>query len=149
MSNLFAGTFQAVAVNPQIGEYKGKRKTTIEFEIADGDRKGQRVSYDGKLDSDNIRWTKRAMMAVGWQGKDVSTFRSDVLAAKRVVTITTRVAEYTRNDGTVSQWTAVDKVGDGVIELAPLDADKQRELNRYFADVQEAASGSNDSDIPF
>lgn len=155
MSNLFSGEFKATAVDPQIGESGGKFKTRIEFEIVEGERKGQRAAYDGKLDPDNIKFTKAAMMKVGWQGKDVRTFREDVLKAKKVVDITCEVASFTdKTTGKIREWTSVRKIG-GAAPLAPINNDKVGDVNRWFAEAPDldpsmrGGSGGGDDDIPF
>lgn len=151
MSNLFEGDFNARAVKPDLGAASnGKPKIRVEFEIVDGDRKGTRVSYDGKLDAPNIKYTKRNMIAIGWQGKDVGTFVADVMKAARTVPIRTRIARYTRDDGSVSEWTSVDRIGYAAAELGTLDKDKIADVNRWFAEADDGdAPSAKDDSIPF
>lgn len=153
-SNLFEGEFSAKAIEARLGAYKGRRKVIVEFEICDGDRKGQRVSYDGKLDPESIKWTKRDMIALGWQGKDVRTFRDDVLAANKLMSITCEIARYVRHDGSERQWTTVRRIGGGGggSPLEPLTDDQATELNRWFADASELGTrltSAADDGVPF
>lgn len=153
-SNLFEGEFQAKAVKPEFGsDNRGRPKIRVEMEIVDGDRKGARVPYDGKLDADAIKYTKRDMIALGWAGKDVRTFVDDVLKAGKVVPITTRIARFDPQDGRpVREWTSVGRIG-GAPPLAPIASDKIGDVNQWFAEAPELDAPQNgagrDSDIPF
>ena len=89
---LFEGDFVGRAVGPEGGAKKGKPIVRIEMEITDGDLKGRRVTFEGKLDADNIPFTKRAMLAIGWKGKSVTTFLDDVKAAALTVPFRVEIA---------------------------------------------------------
>lgn len=154
MSNLFEGDFQAKAVKPEFGaDSQGRPKVRVEMEIVEGERKGTRVPYDGKLDEKNIRYTKRHMLALGWQGKDIRSFVDDVIKAGLVVPIRTRVATYDRKDGKPpSQWTSVQMIGTPVKPLAQLDGQKVNDVNDWFATADATGAGQStedNSDVPF
>lgn len=146
MSNLFVTEANAKPLNPQIGTYNGKKKVTVDFEILDGEHAGKRASYSGKLDPDNIKFTKRDMIALGWQGKDASTFAADVKAANKAVPITTRIAEHNGR-----QWTSVDRINGAGVDLKEFDGDQLREVNQLFASVGDEAGdgGQPVDDLPF
>lgn len=143
MSNLFETEASARAVRPEFGTTpKGKPKIRVEFEIVDGDHKGKHVPWEGRLDEKSIKYTKRDMLAMGWQGKSVSTFANDVLAANKTLPIKTRIAEFKKDDGSVSRWTAVDRIG-GAPPLEKADSDTTKSVDDWFA-----AAGNDDS-LPF
>jgi len=56
-------------VNVEFGaDNGGKPKVRWEMEATEGEHKGKRASYSGKLDGDNIKWTKRDMIANRLEG---------------------------------------------------------------------------------
>ncbi len=145
MAELFSGTCNGFAIDPEIGvDGSGHARVRWSMEVTEGPHKGKLAKYSGKLNPDNLRYTKRDMLAVGWQGKDVQTFVADVKAAKKVITFTAEIAEYNG-----STWTSA-RIG-GVAPLGQMDTDKQRALNRAMADIADDTGGSEqrNSDIPF
>lgn len=149
---LFNGNCIGRPVNVEFGADNNKKpRVRWEMEATDGEHRGKRASYSGKLDPDNIKWTKRDMIAIGWKGKDVRTFLDDVKAQTGTVPFIAEVARFERDDGTVSEWTSAKMTG--ALPLAALDADKVANVNKWFADAGDVApangaSGTN-SDIPF
>ena len=146
------GEFLAKAVKPELGADKNnKPKVRIEFEIVEGPHAGKRVPYDGKLDPKNIKYTKRNMVAVGWQGKTAGTFVDDVLKAAVVVPITVKIVTWTNPEGRTSTWSAVDRIGGSAAPpLAALDREKLRDVDSWFAEVDEGGGAAQDnSDLPF
>lgn len=137
--DLFNDECMGRAINPEIGG--SPVKVRWEVEVTEGPHKGKRARYSGKLDDKNIRFTKRDMIKVGWQGKSAKTFVADVRAANRVVPFLAEIASY---DG--SQWTSA-KYGSS---LAPVeDFDK---VDRWLAEAGDAASekpANDDGDAPF
>lgn len=153
MSNLFETECNAKPVSGGPETKNGKRKVRFEFEILDGDHKGKRVPWDGKLDGDNIKWTKRDLMTLGWQGQKSATITDDVLKTPKTVRIKTRIARYTRPDQSVSEWTAVDRIFGAPKPGEALGAKELEELDQWFAEVpadsRDAAPPPADADLPF
>jgi hypothetical protein len=155
---IFEGDFTARVVDAQIGGAKGKVRVRMEFEVLDGEHKGKRARYDGKLDPDNIRFTKRDMVAVGWAGVDAATFTADVMKAAKAIPITVEQASHTYEDsGKTTTWSAVRRIG-GPRPLDKLDAEKLRDVNSWFAEAGDieappAANGASrqtaEEDLPF
>jgi hypothetical protein len=141
--NLFSGDFTGRATRAEFGEDKsGRPKIRITMQVGDGQpHAGKTAAYDGKLDEKNVRFTKAAMVAVGWQGKDVRTFVDDVAKAQLVVPFTVEVARFERDDGSVSEWSAVRRIGSGS-PLATPSKETVSDVNKWLAD----AGGE---DIPF
>jgi hypothetical protein len=136
MADLFSGDFDARAVKPEIGAKGSKPVVRVKMEImSDGPHRGKRLDYEGKLDEKNIKYTKQHMIALGWQGRTVATFVDDVMKAAKVVPVEVRIAEYTRDDGSVSRWSSIDRIGRAAAPLAPLAHDKVADVDSWFAEV--------------
>lgn len=135
--------FVGRVVNPQVGKYKGKTKVSATFEITEGRHKGRRVQYDGKTDPENLGYTKRDMIAMGWKGEQSSTFATDVAAANLTLEFSVRIASY--ND---RKWLSVGRIG-SALQLDALDRDEASELDRYFSEVpDQQPQRSRDDDVP-
>ncbi len=152
MAALFEGNVTGKVVNPEFGADKnGKPRVKWEMQVLDGEHKDKRASYSGKLDEENIKWTKRDMILIGWKGKDVRTFVDDVKAANLTVPFQAEIATNTYQDtGKTSQWTSARFAG-AAAPLKALDKDKIDQANKWFADagdVSAPTTGGN-SDIPF
>lgn len=162
-AHLFEGECFGRVSNPEIGpDGKGKPRVRWDMIVTDGEHKGKRASYSGKLDPDNIKFTKRDMMAIGWKGTDIRTFISDVKSAGKVVAFTAEIASNTYEDsGKTSTWTSV-KFGSNAKPLGEFERDDYDKVNKWFAEAPDVgavdstaprngSSGANDgdADIPF
>ncbi len=138
---LFSGHFEARAFKAEIGKVRDKPVTVrIEMEIvSEGEQKGRKLKYEGKLSTDRIKFTKQHMMAVGWQGKTSKTFADDVMKAALVVPVEVRIAEYEGR-----QWPSIDRIGSYSAPLEALTADKFAEVDSWFAEVPDAGQPAND-----
>lgn len=134
-------------VSGDIGKGGGGYKAIITFQITTpGDRKGWTVKFDGKLDDRSIKWTRRAMLAAGWQGKKTETFAADVAAAAaagRELQIECRIAHFNKPDGTVSWWTSVDRVGSYAPPLEK-NADDFAKMDSWFSEVGDSDGAVGD-----
>lgn len=154
---LIEGTFQGKVIpgTAKIGESKGKVLAVATLEVTEGDHKGRRFNYEGKLDDKSIKYTKRDMVALGWKGVKSSTVTADVDAAALTVTFDVEIARWTNPEGKLREWNAVRSIGGGgARQVDALDADKQRNVDQWFAeagDVGAAANGAGAQadDIPF
>lgn len=145
MSVLFEGNCNGRAVEVEVGaDGGGKPRVRWSMEVTDGPHAGKRASYSGKLDEENIKWTKRDMKAIGWKGKDVRTFVEDVAKANLIVPFVAEIASNERN-GKTSQWTAAKLTG--ALPLASLDSGKVDEVNKWFAEADDGGNGEDS--IPF
>lgn len=161
---LLEGTFYGKAVpgTAKVGNAKGKILAVVTLEVTEGEHKGKRFNYEGKLDADNIKYTKRDMIAVGWKGQKSSTLTGDVDAAGLVVPFEVEIARWTNPEGKLREWNAVRGIGrGGTREVEALDADKQRSVDQWFAEAGDVAAPApangtsgggqtrDQSDIPF
>ncbi len=146
MAALFEGNVLGKVVNPEFGGDKnGKPKVKWEMQVTEGEHKDKRASYSGKLDEENIKFTKRDMMLIGWKGKDVRTFVDDVKAANLTIPFQAEIATNTYQDtGKTSQWTSARFSGGA--PLKALDKDKLDQANKWFSD---AGAVTQEEKIPF
>lgn len=149
---LFEGSCVGRAVKQEVGaDGQGKPRVKWEMEVIDGEHKGKRAQYSGKLDAENIKWTKRDMISIGWQGKDVRTFVDDVAKANLTIPFEAQIASYDNpSTGKSSQWTAAKMTG--ALPLAKLDNDKIENVNRWFSEAEDVAPTSGrpeEESIPF
>lgn len=159
MASLFEGDFVGRCVNAEVGTRGNKPLVRIEMEITEGDKKGRRVAFEGKLDEKAIKYTKMAMVAVGWKGRTVVTFVEDVKAANVTVPFEVEIASYDPKDGTrVREWSTVRRIGTGGKPLDAIDKDTAKKFDNWFAeagDVGDAAAApsgngaARDRDLPF
>ena len=134
MALLIEGRFTGKAVRGDIGRRSPNSPVTvnIDCEISEGEHKGKRFQYVGKCGEDNIKYTRWAAKAVGWKGKDiVQTLDRDIRAANLTVDFDLQIARFERDDGTVQEWTAVNRIY-GVREAIPVAADEASRVNSWF-----------------
>lgn len=158
MSTLFEGSFMGKPVKGEIGKRGGKMLVRIEMEVTEGDRKGRRAALEGKLDERSIKYTKMAMLAVGWQGKTSASFQADVdafIASGKVIPFEVEIATYDPQDGSkVRQWSAVRRIGAGAQPLDAIEPDKVRDVDRWLSEAGDVgpangAGAANPNDLPF
>lgn len=133
------------AINVEIGaDSQGRRRARWTMEVTQGEHKGSIAAYSGKLDPDNIKYTKRDMMAIGWNGVKSATFVSDVESKKLEVPFDAEIVEFNG-----STWVAA-KFG-GAAPLAQLDKDAEREVDRLFDQAGDVGGGAAErqSPVPF
>ncbi len=134
------------AVNIEFGaDNQGRPRVRWEMEVLDGPHAGKRAKYSGKLDAENIKWTKRDMLAIGWQGKSVKTFVEDATKAAAAGKKVPFAAEIANHNG--NSWTSAKM--SGALPLAALDASKVADVDRWFAEAGDVGSQSDNSDPPF
>lgn len=147
--SLFEGNCNGVVRNAELGpDGQGCMRVRWDMEVVDGEHRGKIAKYSGKLDPDKIKWTRRDMMAIGWQGVASKTFIDDVKkAGDRVISFTAEIAEFNGR-----QWTSA-KMNGGA-PLGALTDEKANEVDRWFAEAGDAAPAANgnsasDDRIPF
>lgn len=142
MSELFEGKkLKGRAINVELGMSGQQRRVRWDMEIVEGEHKGKIAKYSGKLDENNIKYTKRDMKTIGWKTDKSSTFVADVKAANLVVEFDAEIAHHNGNE-----WVSA-KLG-GAVPLAALDSDAERDLDRLFAQSDDGG-GQQDDRIPF
>lgn len=142
MAILFDGDCKGKAVDVELGvDTNGKPRVRWSMEVTEGPHAGKKASYSGKLDPENIKFTKRDMMAIGWKGTDAAgTFVSDVAAAAKVIPFTAETVSFTRDNGKTSQWTAAKNIGFQAQPLNAMDRETAKKVNGWFDEVGGDAS---------
>lgn len=149
MALLIEGRFTGKAVRGEVGRRGPNSPVTvnIDVEVGEGEHKGKRFQYVGKCGPDNIKYTKWAAKAVGWKGKDiVQTLDRDIKAANLTIEFDLKIARFERDDGSVQEWTAVDRIH-GIREAIPVAADEASKVNSWFDEPdsgQATSSGRGD-----
>jgi hypothetical protein len=147
---MIEGNFQGKAVKAEIGTNKDNKPVIrAQLEITEGEHKGKRFNYEGNLKPESIKYTKRDMVALGWQGKDVMTFVDDVMKAAKVVPFDVTIATWSKPDGTVKQWESVRSIGYSAPPLNAMDKTKAADVNSWFAEAGDVEGQKNDDRIPF
>lgn len=143
--SLIEGNFQAKPVSAEFGTNKrGAAELAIEFEIVDGLSAGRKVAYSGLFGEKSAKYTKQAMIALGWSGKDAATAVADIMGAAKVVPIEVQIARWENpTTGKVSEWSTVRNVGRFKEPLKPLAGNDLKDVNQWLKEA-----GGDDS-IPF
>lgn len=157
LPRLFDGDFVGKIIGAEYGTgTNGKPSARVILEIAEGPRSGTRVTYEANFKKESIKYTKRNLMAAGWQGKSMDTLASDVgERGGYTVPFRIRIAEYlVPGTGKLRQWNSVDSIGDFVPALSTATMEMTKDVDSWFAAVDDdAAIGNgrrgNDDDLPF
>lgn len=147
--SLIEGNFQAKPVSAELGRNKkGVPELRVEFEITEGPSAGRKVPYSGLFNEKSTKYTKQAMLALGWQGQDARTAPDDILKSAKVSPIEVQIARWENPDtGRVSEWSTVRSVGRFREPLKPLAGRDLADVNQWLTDVGDV--GSADEKIPF
>lgn len=162
LSRLFEGDFMGRIIRAEYGTSgrDNKPAARIVFEIAEGPRTGTQVTYQANFKQESIKYTKRDLLAAGWKGKTMASFVDDITArVGTTVPINVRIASYQNRDtGKTQEWNSVGSIGNTAPPLAAPTADLTRNVDSWFAEVDDgngngshpnAPGSSYDKDIPF
>jgi hypothetical protein len=153
MSALIEGNFMAKPVAVELGNNKkNQAELRVEFEIAEGPHAGRKVSYSGLFNEKSTKYTKAAMVALGWQGKDARTITTDAMASPKPVPVEVQIVRWENPDtGKVSEWSAVRNVGRFREALKPLAANDAKDVNNWLNEAGDVSgsSGGDNKEIPF
>lgn len=149
MSNLIKGSFQGKPTKYEFGIGKRGAEVRIDFAIVGGDHANTKVPYNGNFTAKGVKYTKRALIALGWTGKDIKTAEADIMTSPRTVPIEIEIATWKKDDGTVKEWSTVRSVGNFGEPLKPADASTLGDVNQWLAEVEDEKPTGDDSAIPF
>jgi hypothetical protein len=155
MSNaLIQGNFAGKAVKVDLNKNKkGQPELKIDFEIVDGANAGRRLPYSGLFTDKAIKYTRRAMVELGWDGKSLPTdpkaaqehLAKQILGAAKVVPIEVTIANWTNPETKeLREWSTVRNVGTYQPPIVPPDKSDLVDMNHWLS---EAAKGEDE--IPF
>lgn len=145
MSNaFFEGDFVGRPVKVEFGTNpkNGRPTARITMEITEGDKRGRQVPYEANFKQEAIGYTKRDLMAAGWQGKTMATFVDDVTKAgqsEKPIPFSVRIATFENPEtGKVRQWLSVGSIGNYVPPIVAATKDDVRDVDQWFAEVPDA-----------
>lgn len=145
-NNLFEGDVHGRAIKAEYGTDKsGKPQCRAVLEITtEGERTGTHVQWSGNFKQDSIKYTRRDMLALGWEGKTIESFVGDVLAKKIIVPFQVRIAEWTDpKTGKLKKWLSAGSIGWEAPPLNKPTQDTTSQVDGWFA------SAADDDDLPF
>jgi hypothetical protein len=154
LPRLFEGDFSGKIVRGEYGTgNNGKPSARVVLEIADGPRVGTQVTYEANFKAESIKYTKRDLIAAGWQGKTMATFVDDIARrAGTVVPFNVRIASYTNPEtGKLREWNSVGSIGNVAPPLSAPTSAMTQNVDSWFAEVEEpqAQRATADETIPF
>ena len=139
--NIPEGNYQGQAVGYEFGNEPGKGPTVkITMKVTEGPYAGQTAQFKNGFGAKAVRYTKRALLALGWSGKDIATAKDEIIAAKRIVPMQINIAEF---DG--RQWSSVRSIGAFGKPLEPVDNSTMKDVNQWLAE----APGEAEDGLPF
>ena len=151
---LIQGNFMGKAIKVELGiNKKGIPELRVDFEIVGGEHTGRRVPYSGLFTEKSVKYTRVAMVELGWASNDANTAIADITKAAKTVAIEVTVASW-RNPDTneLREWSTVRNVGTYTAPMAPLDNGALKDINSWLneaASPAPAPSASGGHDIPF
>ena len=131
---LIQGNFMGKATKAELGvNKKGQPEFKVDFEIVGGEHSGRHIPYSGIFTDKAVKYTRRAMVELGWAGKDANTVVADVTAAAKVVPIEVNIASWKNPDtGELREWSTVRNVGTYSAPLEPLDQSNLKDVNGWL-----------------
>ena len=129
----------------EVAKVKGALRVRGDIVIVGGEFDGLTASYSGKLDEKSIRWTKRDLMALGWQGKTLRSLDGDLARANTIADVEIELAHY--ND---RQWWSVRSIGYVPASKEEVTSDDIDKMDGWFGEAASPApsNGAGD-DIPY
>lgn len=151
MSSNIEGTFQMKPIKFELGNGKKGPEVRIDAVIVGGEHNNRKVPYSGNFSAKGVKYTKRSLMELGWQGKDIATAEKDIMTTPKTVSAQVEIARWENPDtGKVSEWSTIRSFGSFVEPLKPLAQTDLKDVNQWLAEVPDDVKGSTGDDtIPF
>lgn len=131
--SLITGDFIGRCARAEIGDKDGTPTVRIQMEVTEGEHRGKRFQYENKLDEKQVKYTRAAMVAVGWKGPNAATFADDVASAGiEDIPFEVGIATWKKPDGTIKEWSSVRRIG-GPAALTSFDRHKLARVNEWLA----------------
>lgn len=139
-------------VSAQYGNGGGGVQASAVVEVVDGASAGKKLKFTGSFkDERNSGFTMREMRAMGWAGKSVATFVSDVTGGGVLFQFK---AEWAFNSKNQSHWWSAKPVT--VAPLRKTTPEDDAKMDAYLAKLSEqeaseapAGESATDDDLPF
>ncbi len=157
MATNISGTFQVKPVKYELGNGKKGPEVRIEAVIVGGEHDGRKLPYSGNFSAKGVKYTKRSLANLGWQGKTIATAEKDIMTSPKTIQAEVEVARWENPEtGKVSEWSTIRSFGTYTEPLKPLAASDLKDVDSWLAEVPDDAPASNGSngasrqdDIPF
>lgn len=153
---LIQGNFMGKATKVDLNKNKkGQTELKIDVEIVGGDHNGRRLPYSGLFTDKAVKYTRRAMIELGWNGKALpvdpkaaqAALSSQILDAAKAVPIEVTIASWTNPEtGELREWSTVRNIGTYQAPIVPPEKSDIVDMNKWLAEADD--EGGN-SAIPF
>lgn len=138
--NIPEGTYQGQPTSYEFGlDGKGAATIRITMKVADGPYAGQTAQFKNGFGEKAVKYTKRALVALGWQGKNIDTAKDDIMKSPKTVPMQIVIAEYEGR-----QWSSVRSIGAFGDPLKQADQSTLKDVNQWLAEVPDDVKGSDD-----
>lgn len=158
MSQLIQGNFTAKPTKVDLStNKKGQVEFKAEFEIVGGEHNGRRLPYSGLFTDKAIKYTRRAMLELGWDGKALpldpkeaqASLSKQMLTSPKAVPIEVTIASWTNPEtNELREWSSIRNVGTYSPPVVPPDRSQIADMNKWLADASKEDEGGNSS-VPF
>lgn len=136
MINIPEGNYQGQVASFEFGvDSKGAPSVRIQMKVADGQYAGQTAQFKNGFGAKAVKYTKSALLALGWAGKDIATAKDDIAHAAKTVPMQIVIAEWEGR-----QWSSVRSIGAFGDPLKAADNATLKDVNGWLASV-----GTDDS----
>lgn len=120
----------------ELGNGKKGPEVRIEAIIVGGEHDGRKIPYSGNFSTKGVKYTKRSLMELGWQGKTIETAEKDIMTSPKTVQAQVEIARWENPEtGKLSEWSTVRSFGTYVEPLKPLASSELKDVNQWLAEV--------------
>lgn len=141
--NIPEGNYQGQPTSYEFGvDGKGAAVVRITMKVADGPHAGQTAQFKNGFGEKAVKYTKRALIALGWSGKDINTAKDEIMTSPRTVPMGIVIAEYEGRS-----WSSVRSIGAAGDPLKAADNSTLKDVNSWLAEAGDVG-GAQDK-VPF
>lgn len=119
----------------------------VNIEFVDGPNKGQRASYNGRIDNKSAKYVARDLKAAGWKGGSMSTLHRDLDDAARNNVMTTaqvKLMESTKKPG--EKFAVIGSLGYGPKPLTEVDPQTLKDCDDVLREFASHGNGAQPTD---
>jgi hypothetical protein len=143
--NIPEGNYQGQPTSYEFGtDNKGAPTVRITMKVVEGPHAGQTAQFKNGFGEKAVKFTKRALVALGWQGKDIKTAEADIMTSPKTVPMQVVIAEWEGR-----QWSSVRSIGAFGEPLKPADAATTKDVNQWLEEVGDVSGAKPGDAIPF
>lgn len=144
--NIPEGSYQGQATSYEFGlDSRGAATVRITMKVTEGPYAGQTAQFKNGFGDKAVKYTKRALLALGWSGKDINSAKDEIEKAAKVVPMQIVIAKFEDRE-----WSSVRSIGAFGEPLRKADTSTTKDVNQWLAEVpDDVKSSSDDERIPF